>query len=69
MRKLLIFASIALAFTGCKKEEVSVVQQSTSINKQVADVIKKADADLYDQIYNNTNHYCPIKVQNRIYIC
>ncbi len=67
MRKLLIFASIALAFTGCKKEEVSVVQQSTSINKQVADVIKKADADLYDQIYNNTNSkkpkpsikYCP----------
>jgi hypothetical protein len=52
MKKILLFTGIiALALTSCKKEETPVNPATPSLNEQAASLIKKADNNLYNQIY------------------
>jgi len=56
--KLILLACISIALTSCKKDEAQLAQPQTptiSIEEQVADLIKKADKNLYDEVYNQNS--------------
>ena len=62
MKKLILSIAVAAIFTGCKKEnaQLNVTPQNTSFDGKVADLIQRADKDLYDQCYNSQNQKGPI---------
>lgn len=54
MKKIILFTALCIVAVSCKKEEVAPVQpatQNVSMKQQVADLIQKADNDLYQQVY------------------
>ncbi|MGQ0827716.1 MAG: hypothetical protein ACT4ON_04915 [Bacteroidota bacterium] len=66
--KLILLASMSIAFASCKKDETQLVQpqtRSVSMEKQVTDLIQKADKNLYDEMYNQqgNNRAGTIKVE------
>ena len=55
--KLILLACVSVAFASCKKDNMeSAMPQSPAISmdQQVADLIRKADKNLYDKIYNQS---------------
>ncbi|MDQ3046668.1 MAG: hypothetical protein M3R27_03900 [Bacteroidota bacterium] len=57
MKKITLIScvAIALAFASCKKETPvpqNNVSERTFLENQISEIIGKADADLYDRIYN-----------------
>jgi hypothetical protein len=64
MKKLILCMIVAVAFTGCKKENNAInpaTPQNTSMNDQVRDLIKKADPGLYDRCYNEKGPIVTVK--------
>jgi hypothetical protein len=61
MKKLIFFACVSLALLSCKKETplTPTLKESNSLEKQVAEVIFKADKNLYNKVYNH-NKKAPI---------
>jgi hypothetical protein len=56
MKKLILpIAILAIALASCKKETSAPAEQTGGMNikEQVADIIGKADHELYDRIYNS----------------
>ncbi len=54
MKKIILIAGIAISFAGCKKEEAPLVQpqsSNVSMDDQVKDVIRRADKNLYEELY------------------
>lgn len=59
MKKLILFTALCIIAVGCKKEEAAPVQpttQNVSMKQQVANLIQKADTDLYDQVYGQVRN-------------
>ncbi len=60
MKKLLLFASLALVFASCEKEKLSVSNNSSSIgNQTLAGLIQQGDLYAYNQFYNLSNQRGP----------
>lgn len=56
MKKLLFISALAITIAGCTKETMKPAASSgenSSIETQVADLIQKADPELYSIIYTN----------------
>ncbi|MBA3706465.1 MAG: hypothetical protein H0W84_11380 [Bacteroidetes bacterium] len=52
--KLIMLACISITFASCKKEGAELAQPlspTLSMDEQVADLIKRADKNLYDEVY------------------
>lgn len=66
MKKLLFIAALAITIAGCTKETVKPTAPSgenSSIETQVADLVQKADPELYNKIYNrDPNSKAPVPI-------
>jgi hypothetical protein len=54
MKKIILFAVVCIAAVSCSKEKTCPVQpasSATSMEQQTADLIKKADKELYHNMY------------------
>ncbi len=62
--KLILLACISVTFASCKKDAVQSAQPQSptiSMNEQIADLIKRADKNLYDEVYNqNSTRATPV---------